>query len=333
MQITRSRTKVRLLLDSNIRFQISQCSLLSTSAGSTGSQDAKKKQAPKVPQPPYEQVEKALRDKVAYQRQLHELRANLVKEGVHLQSKERARQKNIEESEIRTASKETNEDREKKIEKARQSILENSKTLQANANENKLKRITQNLIRRKYKEIKDQEDLEKKIYELAQDIESVWEKEVALDMNIVMPVNAPFLGVLPKRHSSEAWVFADKAERLPYLYGPPLPTNLDLDPTLGFDPRIAEYLPYSEEFAMITEEASSSRASPDTTEVSTDTSGDKVSGETVNAPRRESAKSTDSAVTSNSNAEAPNRLAAPRGSQKPSEEKPGRKRESRDKKQ
>jgi hypothetical protein len=196
---------------------------------------------PKTMKPPKDQVRQRLEDVKKYKDEMHKLRSSLVKSGMLNESPAKVRERRIEEGKIKTGRKYTPEEKQKRIEDGKQRHDEYVAKSTAEAEKRHRSKILNVLVRRRLKESHEAVALSKAQYELAQDIEATWGKAIKEDLKLVVPVNAPFLGVLPRKHAPVAQAFADELYKIRQMYGPPKPLPPSENMYNGVDPRIAEF--------------------------------------------------------------------------------------------
>jgi len=195
----------------------------------------------KVKQPPKETVQKRVEDLRKYNDQVRALRRDLIEKGYPQQGFERLREKKVAEVVQNVVRKYTREEKEARVKAG----LERHEAHVAKVREQFIAkeraRILRESIRKKKGDIHRESLLAAAQRELAVDLEQTWNKPVKEDLKAIVPVNAPFLGVLPKRHADIAPLFGDEKHKIRQMYGPPTPQAPAENQYLGYDPRIFEY--------------------------------------------------------------------------------------------
>ena len=191
--------------------------------------------------PSKEQVQQQFENVVKYKHEMHKLRSSLVKSGMLEERPKKVRQRRIEEGKIKTGSKYTPEEKLQRVEDGKKRHEEYVAKAKAEAEKRHREKILNVLVRRKLKATHEEASLAQMQYDLAQDIEATWGKAVKEDLKFIVPVNAPFLGVLPRKHAPIAQAFADELYKIRQMYGPPKPLPPAENMYNGVDPRIAEF--------------------------------------------------------------------------------------------
>jgi hypothetical protein len=211
----------------------------SLATAATG-KDAGKK-AVGVPQPPKDEVKKRVEEIREYKQKLTDLRRNLVEQGLPKQSASSLRQARIEEGKLKVGTGYTVEEKAERKRKGLEKHNAHIEKVQEEFAKRERARILKQTMRRAKGDAYREELLNKATLQLAADIEQTWNKPVKDDLKILVPVNAPYLGVLPKFHAEIASAFGDDPDKIKYMYGPPRPVPDEESQHFGYDPRIVDY--------------------------------------------------------------------------------------------
>jgi hypothetical protein len=194
-----------------------------------------------VPQPPKQQVQQRVEALREYNERMRELRRDLVAQGVSKQSMEALREQRIAEGKSKVGRKFTREQKQEMLKTGQERHEAYIGKFKAVYEKQERKRILKETIRRTKGEAFRELNLTKAQKELAADIDQTWGKLVKDDLKAIVPVNAPYLGVLPKHHADVAPIFGDDVHKIRQMYGPPKPLPPAENQYNGIDPRIVEY--------------------------------------------------------------------------------------------
>lgn len=194
-----------------------------------------------VPQPPKEEVKKRVEEIRDYKQKLTDLRRTLVEQGLPKQSATSLRLARIEEGKLKVGTGYTAEEKAERKKKGLEKHNAQIEKFKEEYVKKERARILKQTIRRAKGDTYREENLNRATLQLAADIEQTWNKPVKDDLKNIVPVNAPYLGVLPKFHTEIASAFGDDQDKIKYMYGPPRPVSDDESQSFGYDPRIVDY--------------------------------------------------------------------------------------------
>lgn len=189
----------------------------------------------KVEQPAPELVKQRQIDVAHYHSKMHQLRHDLQVDGVHLQTQRNIQLQKIALNDAIHGNKYTQAEKDEK----KNWGLYLDHLHKTKVRKNFLKKDTKRLVNlavRKHDYLAVQKTkLGRQVQEMAREYEWIWEQPVEKEMEYIVPVNAAYLGVLPKEHHPLAGTYGDDLEQIHYVFGPPHPLT-------GWDARSVQIL-------------------------------------------------------------------------------------------